>query len=932
MGSKREYKERLNKERVYREVASNPGDLVTIQERLLKHKVADSRTKIRNAINALVEEGRLVINGKQVYPNPSEIKRGRFVQKGANGYIIFDGDSHQYFIDKSDTKDVKNNSLVEVSFYTKLTKQGEQKFPFITGLAKEEQNTITNFQSENDDVVYGRVMKSGHDDLVFIANDKRRYKKPITIINDKKSLAKYQDKICTMKIIYEENGLSQASGLLLDIKGEAGNPIAEYDAIAESHGAIMSYDDPKVRAEIEKIPTEVDLSQYNLCSEQDFLENKNDGKETIVDLRNLQFTTTDPATCKDMDDAIYSTFDKDGNIVVYTAVANVTKYVKLNSEIGHRYIQAGFTTYAPNKAYNILPPELSTNICSLNPNVDRLAFVVKTTIDAKSGEPIESTIMDAVIQSKEKYSYEEAQEIVDSHPEITKTNLVKKVVSGEELSKEEQVIMNKFASDALWKGLKRRNLIEFDTDNEYDVTLSDDMSDIVDINKQAHCPYHKVIESFMVTANEATAEYALRNNIPNIYRVHDLPNEDKVEKAYEFFGYLNIPFEGDLSPMGIKNIIESVKGSDKEKVVNNFLVRLQSKAKYCNTTNPADLSMVGKPSRAKRTKQNEEKGAGVTFSHIETKRTMLDDELAKIKTTISHFGLQSQHYSHTTSPIRRVPDYVTHYNILAHLKGKKMLEEDMVRDIALWANQMQDAVDSAEHEIDDLNSAIYCTHLIGQKMKGRICAFRKLAEKGTVSPEEVIVVVENEDKGVKVDLPLLEVLAYKGGNTKNIAISPSGCAVVNKQSGAPILTLCQELTFKITNSNRITRQVSGSMNLSVENDKDNTSEIGVYNMTGFAGISPAGQKSRKKERMHQNRDYRKREVDDREELAKSHASYGLKFKNQIDYSDFTEDMENEEAYNANKNQCKAHRQRKRKQKENRKLNELYDYEDERYDS
>ena len=895
MGSK-EIKDLLNKERVFRAIASRPGDLFTVQEWLLKYKVADSRTKIRKAIDSLVQEDRLTIEGKNISVNKSEIKKARY----SGGYLYFEGDSHRYYIDKGDTNGIKGSANVLVSYFNKIIQGKVVKVPFVI---KEEEATK---QSGKDaDVIYGRVVKTSHDELVFFANDKKRYRNPIYILNDKKSVAKYQDKICTMRVVSDEKEVQ--GGILLEIKGDAGNPIAEYDAIAESHGAIMSFSDPLVQAEIKNIPTEVDLTDKNLCREQDYEEMRAVKNNVIVDLRDLSFTTTDPATCKDMDDAIYSTFDKNGNVVVYTAVANVTKYVKLNSEIGRRYIQAGFTTYAPNKAYNILPPELSTNICSLNPNEDRLALVVKTTIDSKTGNPIESTIMDAVINSKKNYSYEEAQAIVDSHEEITRVSLLDKILSGESLSQDEQVVMNKFASDILWKGLKRRSLIEFETDNEYDVTLNEDMSDIVDIKKQENCAYHKVIEAFMVTANEATAGFTLKNKIPNIYRVHDNPNEDKLERAYEFFEYLNVNFDGNLSPMGIRSIIESVRGTEKEKVVNNFLVRLQSKAKYCNTTSPSDVSTIGKPSMIR--KRGDERG------NVSTKISYSDINSTKV----SHFGLQSQHYSHTTSPIRRVPDFVTHFNILAYSNGEKMLDEDVVRDIALWENQMQDAVDSAEHEINDFNSALICTHLIGQKMKGRICSFRKLVDRSNIGADEIIVIVENEDKGIKVELPLFEVLAYKGINSKNIAISPSGCAIVNKQSGSPILTLCQEITFTITSSNRATRQICGSMYSSHEDIKDTINKISTYNLAGSGTVF--GAKSRKVERMLENREYNKNVDSQQDEKEKNHDLYGLKFKNQIDYKGLAEEMENYEAYHANKNQSKNHRQRKMKQKERRKLDE-----------
>ena len=316
-------------------------DLFTFKERCLKNKVVASRRKFDAAIDALRQSGLVTVKDKTIESIYAEKNRQNIRMQQAH--------------EKSERE------IVEEKLF----------------------GSETSFDKGN--LVLGKVMKSNHDELVFIPNDRRRFKRNIIILNDRKTLSKFQDKICTLKVTVDENENSSAFGILEEIKGDAGNPIAEYASIAEHHGANMTWSDAKVLNEIKKIPDEVNLSKFTLTDE---LGNvlSGDGKEEIVDLRNLAFSTTDPKDCKDMDDAIYSTFDEDGNLVVYTAVANVTKYVNLKSEIGQRYLRGGFTIYAPNKAYSILPAELSTNICSLNPNVDRLALVIKTTVKAVNNE------------------------------------------------------------------------------------------------------------------------------------------------------------------------------------------------------------------------------------------------------------------------------------------------------------------------------------------------------------------------------------------------------------------------------------------------------------------------------------------------------------------------------------------------------------------
>lgn len=794
MGHKDQDKRKeLIREEVFKFIAQNAGDLGTLKERLLR--VVSSRTKIKNAIDELVQSGRLVIKGKNIEVSQDVVLTGTFYSSSGKKSVVIEGQSQRYELSrKDDNLSYNNGQKVKVAFCD----YNGRLSPIILGSASssEKDNLVTN---EGAELIYGRVMKSDHDNLVFIPNDKRRFRHNIVIVNDKKNQSSFQDKICTLRLISEEKNGQQAYGFIEEIVGEAGNPVSEYDAIAKSHGAIMSWADKAVASEIEKAPTEVNLENTHLISEEESEIDKG-GK---VDLRNLMFTTTDPATCKDMDDAIYSTFDKSGNLVVYTAVASVSKYINLKSEIGKRYIQGAFTTYAPNKAYNILPPAYSTNICSLNPNVDRLALVIKTTVDPNSGKPIKSQIMDSVICSKGKYSYEQAQEIVDNN-DISLDYLKGKIDKGENLTKDEQVVMNFYASKILGRGFKKRNMIEFDTKNEYEVKFNEDLSDIEDIVLEQNIPYHKVIENFMITANEAAAEYALKNHLPNIYRVHDEPNEDKLAQASEFFQYLNIPYDGDLSPDGIKGMLAYVKDTPQEKIVNEFLVRMQSKATYSISPDPKESGFI-----SQRAQKRGKKFQGKIDKDFK-------DELDELDRQISHFGLQSEHYSHTTSPIRRLPDYITHYNILAHLSGDAPLDESIVNDLASWANIMQDQNDLAEREFKELNSAIYCEHHIGDVMRGKICAFRKI-ENG-LGGEDISVIIENEEKGIKVSVPLSEVLAVTGKSKTNATISQFGSAIISKDSKRALLTLCSEIPFKILSANRISREVFATTDLTREKD------------------------------------------------------------------------------------------------------------------
>ena len=612
-----------------------------------------------------------------------------------------------------------------------------------------------------------------HDQLVFIPNNKKFECRRIPILNKKEDYSSFQDKICLMSLVNKDAPL--LGGYIAKVKGDAGNPIHEDDAIAENYGAIMSWSDEEVIKEIQKLPKNVKIDSLDLITED---EAKFQARDKVVDLRHLPFVTVDPATCKDMDDAIYSTYDNNGNIVCYTAVANVTKYVNISSQIGKRYVNSGFTIYSPNKAYNILPTELSTGICSLNPEEDRLAFVVKTTIDRETGRVLDSQIYDSVIRSKKKYSYEEAQKIVDINKDnCSQGYLMGKIYRNEELSLDEQVLMNYYAAKSIKTGFERRKMIRFNGNHEREIIFDDDLQNVVDIMPVPELEYHEVIEDFMITANEATAKYTRDKKLPNIYRVHQPPKSTKVKRASEFFDILGIKFNNDLSAEGTRELISMIRNTENEEIINKFLIKMQSRAMYDTKLYNTD-----------------------------------ENSLEEDKKLISHFALQSSHYSHTTSPIRRLPDFITQFNILANIHGRKPISEKKIQVIVDIANARQLEVEKAEKEFDDVSSVIYCEQHIGEILHGSVSKIRyAAAEEGY--DDEIIVIVKNDEKGINAEIPLSQII---GKDSKGCEISRQGCAVYDK-NGKVVLKLCKPMDFVIEKADRKSMTIVGKTNKQLVN-------------------------------------------------------------------------------------------------------------------
>lgn len=740
------------------------------KQMLNKGKIA-SKEKFNKIVEGLIALDKLRINREEISLNPDIVSVGVLQKNGNNFYVVTPKSKKSYKVEKSVAMGYKVGDLLDVA----LEFSGKEyiAIPFGKSTKKiefteEKPKTISlgSDVAKGKNLILGRVVKLSHDELVFIPNKKSIPLRHIPILNNKEELASFQDKICVMDLQNIDAPL--VGGRIVAVKGDAGNPIHEYDAIADCYGAIMSWDEPGLVEEISKIPTFVDVSKLDLISEQ---EAQYSQKNKVVDLRNIPFVTVDPATCKDMDDAIYSAINEDGDVVCYTAVANVTKYVNLESKIGKNYVDGCFTIYAPNKAYNILPTKLSTGICSLNPDEDRLAFVVKSVLDISTGKVKESSIYDALIRSRHKYSYEDAQKIVDELDSEERKELIQlKAYDGKTLSESEQILMNYYTAQLIQKGFESRRMIRFISNEEREIVFDADLDDVVDIKVLPHLKYHEVIEAFMITANEATAKFAKDNNLNNVYRVHASPNAKKVDRATEFFDVLGFNFDGDLSAQGTRTLIELTKGTSYEDVVNNFLIKMQSRAVYSENLYPDN--------------------------------SLEYDEMTGER--ISHYALQSPHYSHTTSPIRRVPDFLTQYNILAKMHGTCPISLGIVQNIVEQANKRQLDVDQAEKDFEDISSVLYCEKHIGDKMNGRIVKIRYTAiDEGY--EDEIVAIAKNDERGISVEIPLSQIL---GRPTTDCFISNEGCAVYDG-TGKVVLSLCKPIEFIVEKADRKTMTVSG---------------------------------------------------------------------------------------------------------------------------
>lgn len=778
----------------------NPGvHKNTIRNDLVKKGKIATKEKFAKAFEGLVALGKLEVEKDRVTVSRDFIKTGILQKKGDNFYLVSPGSDKHIKLHRSIAQGYKADDVLDYMVERSEREQlvyilGKNQSPLArkvvsSGITPKQNVAIENTEpafapqtssepkvfSKSPNRILGRVVKV-NSELMFIPNDKHIDSRFISLLHTDEELPAFENRICVLTLVDESAPL--LGGRVVEVKGDAGNPIHEYDAIASEIGAKVDWDDPELQDEIAAIPTKIDLSNYSLISEEEAILNH---RGHIADLRNIPFCPTDPATAMDKDDAIYSTYDEDGNLVVYTAIANLTKFIKPGSKLYDIYKKRAMTLYTPTRSYPVNHPKLSSGVCAFKAGVDRFALVVKTVHNKETGDVISRNFFDAVINCKNEYSYPQAQEIVDSYgDEDLRTHFEYNAMTGEPLTAEEQVLMDFYTAQELKNGFTRRNRPNFSQNKEYQPKFSDDQKRVVDIEQVPHLPYNEVIEYFMLTANEAAAKNAMDKGFDVIYRTHDAPSPRKIEGAHEFFDLLGISFDGNVSAKGLVDLLEVVKGTPAEEMVSQFLIKMQSRAVYSDH-----------PYNEKLSKE-------------------IQETLGMDAPKISHFALQSSGYCHTTAPIRRSPDYPVIYNTIANIHGTEYMPKAEIMEIVECANDRQKVLDEAEREIELLNGVLYAVDHVGEQLHGVVSRLRYTApEEGY--QDEIVAIVKNKDKGVVAEIPLSQIVGKLGFGYR---LSPHGNAVYDAHDNI-VLKICQPLDFVIESADKLTMNVVGRTNKSL---------------------------------------------------------------------------------------------------------------------
>lgn len=388
-----------------------------------------------------------------------------------------------------------------------------------------------------------------------------------------------------------------------------------------------------------------------------------DEKQNRMDLRDKEIFTIDGDDTKDIDDAISIEKLNNGNYKLGVHIADVSYYVHENSPLDEEAYKRGTSCYLANTVIPMLPHQLSNGICSLNPGVDRLAISCVMEIN-DMGEVVNYDIFESLIKSNIQMTYKKVNSILED-------NIIPEGYEPYASS----LHMMKELSDILRANKVRKGYIDFEIDEPKIIT--DDKGEAIDVKLRERGTGEKLIEDFMIAANETVARHITYLEYPFIYRVHGEPNEEKINNFLNFVSLLgySVKRPKKITPKSIQELLDSLKETKEYTILSSLLLRSMQKAVYD-------------------------------------------------KNNIGHFGLASKCYTHFTSPIRRYPDTTVHRLLRTYLFNKninldtlKYWDQKLV-PLALHTSERERASIECEREVDDMKMAEYMEKHIGEEFKG----------------------------------------------------------------------------------------------------------------------------------------------------------------------------------------------------------------------
>lgn len=596
------------------------------------------REQLKQILDELVAEGKISITKKGKYTKLEKgLVRGVFESNARGfGFVTVEGEEEDYFIPENAVGDAMYHDVVLMQVVVPYAEPGKRK-----------EGKVIKVLERGITQVVGTFQKSRN--FGFVVPDNQRFEKDIFLSKSESKNLSEGHKVVVKIIDYGGDG-KNPEGKVLEVLGHANDPRVDILSV------IKAYDVPL------EFPQEV-MQQVKRVNDEVF-EREKAGR---MDIRGWQTVTIDGEDAKDLDDAITLT-RQDGGYQLGVHIADVSHYVTEGSALDQEALKRGTSIYLIDRVIPMLPHKLSNGICSLNAGVDRLALSCIMDIDAK-GRIIGHKIAETVVRVDERMSYTSVAKILEEQ-------------DTEEIERYENLVpmfqLMKELSDILRQRRHERGSIDFDFP-ESKLILDEDGKPLEIYPYDRNCAT-KIIEDFMLAANETIAEDFFWQELPFVYRTHESPDPDKIQKLAVFiqnFGYfLKNSSKEHIHPKEIQKLLNKIEGTEEEALISRLALRSMKQARY-TTTN------------------------------------------------IGHFGLSAKYYCHFTSPIRRYPDLQIHRIIKENLHGnlqKKRVKhyEQILPKVAETSSKTERRAEEMEREVIKMKKVEYMEQHLGEIFVGVI--------------------------------------------------------------------------------------------------------------------------------------------------------------------------------------------------------------------
>lgn len=624
------------KETVYGLICSDFYVPMKIKEMAIFLQVPkERRQELQEVLDALLQEGKIEVSQKGKYQK----SRGVFLTgvftahpKGF-GFVSVDGMEEDVFIPEDQVHGAMHQDTVQIT-----VKPGQS--------GKRREGAVNRIVKRGTDRIVGLYQESRN--FGFVIPDNERYTRDIFVPKEDSGGAVNGHKVVVELVSYGTDRKSP-EGKVVEILGHISDPGTDILSIVKGYDLPVEFPE-KVMRQAERVPDRI--------SEADM--------QGRTDLRDVQMVTIDGEDAKDLDDAV-SLEMNGGQYILGVHIADVANYLQEGSALDREAFERGTSVYLVDRVIPMLPRRLSNGICSLNEGQDRLALSCIMTIDQR-GKVLDHVIAETVIRVDRRMTYTSVKKILEEQ-------------DAEESARYEELVPMFQRMQELAGLLRARRRARGSIDFDFPETkvILDEKGEPVEIRPYDRNTATKIIEDFMLIANETVAEDYFWQELPFVYRTHENPDPDRMKKLSTFinnFGY-SIRFrEDEVHPKELQKLLERLEGTPEETLISRLTLRSMKQAKYTTECT-------------------------------------------------GHFGLAARYYCHFTSPIRRYPDLQIHRIIKDSLRGRMNQEKiehyrKILDEVAKQSSERERRADEAERETIRLKKAEYMSRHLWEEYEGVI--------------------------------------------------------------------------------------------------------------------------------------------------------------------------------------------------------------------